>query len=39
MTLTFTPRCLLLRRGIGAAPVLNKMQATAPPNPGSCGKQ
>jgi hexosaminidase len=29
-------RCLLLRRGIGAAPVLNKMQATAPPNPGSC---
>eukprot|EP01051_Picozoa_sp_SAG22_P022921 SAG22_NODE_5696_length_970_cov_1.074627_1_plen_114_part_00 len=32
-------RCLLLRRGIGAAPVLNKMQATQPPAPGGCGKQ
>ena len=28
-----------VRRGIGAAPVLNKQQATQPPNPGSCSNQ
>ena len=32
-------RCLLNRRGIEAAPVLNKVARTAPPNPGACMDQ
>jgi hexosaminidase len=32
-------RCLLLRRGIAAAPVDNKVARSAPPGPGSCLSQ